>query len=260
MAYNNIQVEKNAGIAKVVIQRPKAMNALNKETIGELREAFHSLDKDTDTRGIILTGAGEKAFVAGADINELAEMTAEEAKIIAERGQGLFNLIETMGKPVAAAINGYALGGGLELAMSCSFRYAAEGARMGQPEINLGLIPGYGGTQRLPRLVGKGRAFEMLLTGEMITAEEAYRIGLVNRVCPPGELLPDLEKTMAAIVGKSPIMLRFLHNAVNKGTNMTLKDGLALEANLFSMCANTEDMREGTQAFLNKRAPDFKGC
>ncbi|MHC4945779.1 MAG: enoyl-CoA hydratase-related protein [Planctomycetota bacterium] len=260
MAYENILVEKADGIAKVFVNRPKVMNALNAKTIAEMTELFHELKEDEEVLGIILTGSGEKSFVAGADITELAKMNASEAKKISETGQNLFNLIENLGKPVVAAINGFALGGGLELAMACSFRYASANARMGQPEINLGLIPGYGGTQRLPRITGRGPAMEMLLTGDMIDAEEAFRMGLVNKVLPQEELLPAAEKTLGKIAAKSPLMMRFLSQAVNKGLSMTLKDGLALEANLFSQCADSEDMKEGTDAFLNKRKPKFKGC
>lgn len=259
MSYKNVLSENADGLVKVVVNRPKVLNALNAETIAELTELFHDLKEDAGVKGVIITGAGEKAFVAGADIVELAKMSPAEAKKTSEDGQHLFNLIETLSKPVAAAVNGFALGGGLELAMSCSFRYAAEGAKVGQPEINLGLIPGYGGTQRLSRLVGKGRAMEMLLTGDMIGADEAFRLGLVNRVLPLEELLPALEKVMGKIVLKSSLIVRYLMQAVNNGLCMTLKDGLALEANLFSMCADSEDMHEGTDAFLNKRKPDFKG-
>lgn len=259
MSYKNIALEKRDDYAKVVINRPKVMNALNNNTIEELTGLFRSLKEDTSVLGVVITGAGEKAFVAGADISELAKMTSLEAKRIAETGQNLFSLIENLGKPVIAAINGFALGGGLELAMSCSFRYASEKARMGQPEINLGLIPGYGGTQRLPRLIGRGPAMEMLLTGRMIEADEALRLGLVNHVTTAEELMPAVEKVMGEICKKSLLMMRFINQAVNKGMCMTLKDGLALEANLFSQCADSEDMREGTDAFLNKRKPVFKG-
>jgi enoyl-CoA hydratase len=260
MSYKNVLTGQAGGLATVTVNRPEVLNALNAETIAELTELFHDLKEDKTVKGVIVTGAGEKAFVAGADIGELAKMTPAEAKRTSEDGQHLFNLIETLGKPVAAAVNGFALGGGLELAMSCSFRYAAEGAKVGQPEIKLGLIPGYGGTQRLSRLVGKGRAMEMLLTGDMIGAEEACSMGLVNRVLPPEELMPALEKVMGKIVKKSPLIIRYLMQAVNNGLCMTLKDGLALEANLFSMCADSDDMHEGTDAFLNKRKPEFKGC
>jgi len=260
MSGKNFLMESDAGLARVVINRPKVLNALNNETIAELNGLFMEIESDASIRGVIVTGAGDKAFVAGADINELAEMSRLEAKKISEKGQALFDKIESMGKPVAAAINGFALGGGLELAMACTFRYASENAKMGQPEVNLGLIPGYGGTQRLPRLVGKGQAMEMLLSGGTIGAEDALRIGLVNKVFPSGELAAGVEKTMRKIIGKSPLMARYVIEAVNAGLDMTRKDGLALEANLFSMCADSEDMREGTQAFLNKRKPEFRGC
>lgn len=259
MAYENVQMEVSAGVARVTINRPKVLNALNNQTIVEMTDLFSDIEGDKSVRGVILTGAGDKAFVAGADITELASMTALEAKQISERGQNLFNLIEGLGKPVVAAINGFALGGGLELAMACTFRYASENAKLGQPEINLGLIPGYGGTQRLPRYIGKGPAMELLFTGDMIKAEEACRLGLVNQVTTQEELLPTVDKVMEKIVSKSPLILRFIGQAVNSGLSMTLKDGLALETNLFSRCAESEDMREGTDAFLNKRKPSFKG-
>ncbi len=260
MAYKNVLLESAEGLAKVTINRPRMLNALNKETIEEMIDLFSHLEEDRSIRAVLLTGAGDKAFVAGADIQEMAGMTPKEAKQFSESGQRLLNLIENLGKPVGAAINGFALGGGLELAMACCFRYASAKARMGQPEVNLGLIPGFGGTQRLARLVGRGMALEILQTGEMIDAGEALRIGLVNRVTAPDELLPVMESVMRKIASKSPIMLDFIQQAVNKGLSMTLKDGLDLETNLFGMCFNFEDMREGTDAFLNKRPPDFKGC
>ena len=257
--YENLSLEQQNGLVTVVIDRPKVLNALDAKTLSELTDLFTRIDGDDAARGVILTGAGEKAFVAGADIKELSEMNAQTGKAISERGQNLFNLIEGLGKPVLAAVNGYALGGGLELAMACTFRYASSKARMGQPEINLGLIPGYGGTQRLPRLIGKGRAIELLLTGDMMDAEEALRLGLVNRVLEPEALLPAAREAMEKILTKSSVIGRYILQAVNRGISLSLKDGLSLEANLFSMCAETEDMREGTAAFLEKRKPEFKG-
>ena len=259
MEYKNLTMESEDGIVRLMIDRPKALNALNRETLREMTDFFYRMEEDREVRGVLLTGAGEKAFVAGADIEEMASMSTEEAKKFSDDGQHLFNVIENLGKPVAAAVNGFALGGGLELAMACTFRYAAEGVRMGQPEINLGLIPGFGGTQRLPRLVGWGRAMELLLTGEMIDAEEALRLGLVNRVLPKESLVEETLKVLRKVAGKSPIMVEYIMQSVNKGLSMTLKDGLALEANLFSMCFDTEDMHEGTEAFLRKRKPEFKG-
>lgn len=259
MEYKNLSVEQRDGIIRLAVNRPEVLNALNRETLRELLDFFYRVEEEPSARAVLVTGAGEKAFVAGADIAEMAAMKPEEAKKFSDEGQHLFNLIENLGKPVAAAVNGFALGGGLEFAMACSFRYASEKARMGQPEINLGLIPGFGGTQRLPRLVGWGPALELLLTGEMIDAGEALRLGLVNRVLPPGSLLEETGKTLRKIAEKSPIMVEYIQQSVNKGLSMTLKDGLALEANLFSMCFGTEDMREGTEAFLNKRKPSFKG-
>jgi len=259
MSYENILFETEGHMAKVVINRQKAMNALNNATIIELIEVFSEIKEDKNIYGVIVTGAGDKAFVAGADIKELAVMTKDGAKELSEKGQGLLNLIENLGKPVVAAVNGFALGGGCEIAMACSFRYASENAKFGQPEINLGLIPGYGGTQRLPRLVGKGRAMELLLTGNIIGADDAFRMGLVNGVVPQDELLPKVEKVMKIIMAKSPIIGGFIAEAVNSGICMTLKNGLDLEAELFSKCAETEDMREGTKAFIEKRKPEFKG-
>lgn len=259
MTYNNLLVERKGAITLVTVNRPKVLNALNAETFSELLDLFLKLKDDVETHGVIVTGAGEKAFVAGADISELTTMDQHAAKKTSETGQHVFNLIEDLGKPVIAAVNGFALGGGLELAMACNFRYASENAKMGQPEINLGTVPGYGGTQRLPRLVGRGVANELLLTGNIIDAQEGLRLGLVNKVVASEELLGACEKTMGIMMTKSPLTLRYMIQAVNKGMCMTLKDGLALEANLFGMCAASEDMHEGMDAFLNKRKPEFKG-
>ncbi|MFH2002008.1 MAG: enoyl-CoA hydratase-related protein [Planctomycetota bacterium] len=259
MTYKNLIVERTGSITRVTINRPEVLNALNAETFSELNTLFTELREDLETRGVIITGAGDKAFVAGADISELAKMDQHTAKKTSEIGQNVFNRIEDLGKPVIAAVNGFALGGGLELAMACTFRYASEKAKMGQPEINLGTIPGYGGTQRLPRLVGRGLANELLMTGNIIDAQEAFRLGLVNKVLPAESLLEAAEKTMGIIIQKSLLTLRYMSQAVNRGLCMRLKDGLAHEANLFGMCAASEDMHEGMNAFLGKRKPVFKG-
>jgi enoyl-CoA hydratase len=255
----NLLLERDGAIAIVTINRPKVLNALNSETMDELRRTILALKHDDGVRCVIITGAGEKAFVAGADISELAVQTPTSGRDHAMRGQHVLDLIEGMGKPVIAAINGYALGGGCEMAMACTLRMAADTARIGQPEINLGLIPGYAGSQRLARLVGAGRALELLLTGDQITAQEAHRIGLVNRVVPAAELMAEARKLAAAIATKAPVALRYIIEAVNKGLQMTLADGQVFEATLFGLVASTEDMREGTRAFLEKRKPEFKG-
>ena len=225
----------------------------------ELGRAFQSVRDDDDVRVAILTGEGEKAFVAGADINEFISLSAVDAESFAARGQALFSLIESCGKPVIAAVNGFALGGGNELAIACTIRIASENARFGQPEIKLGIIPGYGGTQRLARLVGKGRAQQILLTGDMVNADEALRIGLVNEVVPFVELLPRAEAIAKKIIANAPIATRYCLEAVNKGMEMTLAEGLAHEAALFGLCFATADKDEGARAFLEKRAPHFKG-
>ncbi len=257
--FQNIKFEKKNQIAYVTVDRPKVLNALNMATMQELRNVFTSLKEDADIRVVILTGAGEKAFVAGADINELAEQTPVSAKEYTHRGQAIVDSIENLGKPVIACINGFALGGGCELAMACTMRLASENARLGQPEVKLGLMPGYGGTQRLPRLIGKGLAMQQVLTGEMITAQEAYRIGLVNEVVPPAELIPRAEAIAAKIIANSPLAIQYTMEAVNRGLDMALADGLFLEAALFAACCATEDKNEGTRAFLEKRPAQFKG-
>ena len=259
MTYEMLQVERDGAIAVVTLTRPKVLNALNGQTIAELGDAMAGLGADEAVRAIVLTGAGEKAFVAGADINELAVQTPVQGKEHAAAGQRVFDRIETLGKPVVAAINGFALGGGCELAMACTLRVAADTARLGQPEINLGLIPGYAGSQRLPRLVGRGRALELLLSGEMITAQRAYEIGLVNRVVPAAELLAEARKLAAALAGKAPIAIRYILEAVQHGAEMPLAEAQHLEATLFGLVATTEDMREGTRAFLEKRQAKWKG-
>jgi len=259
MIYENILLEKKDAIAYVTVNRPKVLNALNGATIEELRAAFHELKQDALIRVVILTGAGEKAFVAGADIGELAERDPVSGKEFAHRGQNVFNLIENLGKPVIACINGFALGGGCELALACTLRLASDNARLGQPEVKLGIIPGYGGTQRLPRLVGKGLAMQMVLTGEMITAQEAHRIGLVNEVTSATELIPRAEAIAAKIIANAPLAVQYTLEAVNKGMEMPLANGLFLETALFGVCCATEDKTEGTSAFLEKRAAAFKG-
>lgn len=259
MNFENILLEKKGPIAYVTVNRPKVLNALNMATMEELRAAFHDLKNDGSVRVAILTGAGEKAFIAGADIGELAKHDAVSAKEYTHRGQSVLNLIENLGKPVIACLNGFALGGGCEIAMACTMRLASENAKLGQPEVKLGIIPGYGGTQRLPRLVGKGIAMQMVLAGEMITAQEAHRIGLVNEVTAPAELIPRAEAIAQKIIANAPLAVQYAMEAVNKGMEMTLAEGLYLEAVLFGVCCATEDKKEGTTAFLEKRAAQFKG-
>ena len=257
--FENIVYEKRNPIAYITLNRPKVLNALNRATMGELRTAFEDARDDSAVRVVILTGSGEKAFVAGADINELNQLSPVEAKDYTHRGQAVFDLIENLGKPTIACINGFALGGGCELAMSCTMRLASENARLGQPEVKLGIIPGYGGTQRLPRLVGKGMAMQLNLTGEMISAQEALRIGLVNDVTAAAELIPRAEALAQKIAANAPLAIKYCMEAVNKGMEMTLAEGLFLEATLFAVSCATEDKKEGTSAFLEKRAPNFQG-
>src|SRR3954465_6238311 len=259
MTFSNILFEKKNAIAYVTVNRPKVLNALNMDTMEELRAAFHEIKNDVGGRVVIVTGAGEKAFVAGADISELAKHDGVSGKEYTHRGQSVLNLIENLGKPVIACINGFALGGGCEIAMACTMRLASENAKLGQPEVKLGIIPGYGGTQRLPRLVGTGLAMQILLTGEMITAQEAHRIGLVNEVVAPADLIPRAEAIAQKIIANGPLAIQYCMEAVNQGMNMTLPEGLFLEATLFGMCCATEDKREGTTAFLEKRAANFQG-
>lgn len=246
-------------VARVTVARPKVLNALNAATITELLDVFGRLRADATVRAIVLTGAGERAFVAGADIAELARLQPPEAREVARRGQALCDLIAGVGKPVIAAINGFALGGGCELAMACTLRVAADTARIGQPEINLGLIPGYGGTQRLPRLVGAGPALEILLTGDPVTAAEAHRLGLVNRVVPAERLMAEAGALAAALAAKPAVAVRYILDAVRSGMQMSLADGCDYEASVFGLVAATDDMREGTRAFLEKRRAEFKG-
>jgi enoyl-CoA hydratase len=259
MGYENLLYEKRDGIAFITFNRPKVLNALNRKTIEELRQILLDARADDAVRVLILTGAGEKAFVAGADINELAEQTPVNGKEFSLFGQGVFHLLETMGKPSICAINGFALGGGCELALACSIRIASKTAKLGQPEVKLGILPGYGGSQRLARLCGKGMAHELCLTGEMITAQEAERIGLVNHLLEPGELLAAAEAMARKIVEKAPLAVKYCMEAIERGAEMPQEEGLFLEATLFGVCCATEDMREGTKAFLEKRPAQFKG-
>jgi len=259
MAYENLLYEKRDGIAFITFNRPKVLNALNRKTVEELRDALLDARDDASVRVLILTGAGEKSFVAGADISELAQRTAVDGKDFALFGQSVVHLLETMGKPSICAINGFALGGGCEVAMCCSIRLASKNARIGQPEVKLGIIPGYGGTQRLSRLCGKGAAHELCLSGEMISAEEAQRIGLVNHVYEPPELLPAAEALAKKIIANAPLAVKYTMEAIERGLEMPQEEGLFLEASLFGLACATEDMREGTKAFLEKRPASFKG-
>src|SRR6184192_398420 len=259
MTFSNILFEKKNSIAYVTVNRPKVLNALNMATMEELCAAFHDIKNDAGVRVVILTGAGEKAFVAGADIGELNKQDPVEAKEYTHRGQAVLDLIENLGKPVIACINGFALGGGCEIAMACTMRLASDNAKLGQPEVKLGIIPGYGGTQRLPRLVGKGIAMQLLLTGEMISAQEAHRIGLVNEVLPAAQLIPRAETIAQAIIKNAPLAIQYCLEAVNHGIELTQEEGLYLEASLFAVSCATEDKKEGTSAFLEKRAANFHG-
>jgi enoyl-CoA hydratase len=259
LALANVQYEKKGSIAYVTVNRPKVLNALNTPTWTDLRAAFEDVKADASVHGVILTGAGDKAFIAGADISELAHVDAFDAEESSRFGQGVLDLIENLGKPVIAAINGFALGGGCETAMACTLRIAVEHAKFGQPEVKLGLLPGGGGTQRLPRLVGKGRALQLILTGETISAQEAYRIGLVNEVVPAANLIARAETILKQISANAPIAVKFSLEAANKGMDTSQAEGFALEASYFGICAATEDKKEGTSAFLEKRAPQFRG-
>jgi enoyl-CoA hydratase/carnithine racemase len=255
----NVLYEKKGAIAYVTLNRPKVLNALNTPTWKDLRTAFEDARDDAVVHGVILTGAGDKAFIAGADIGELAHASAIEAERSSRVGQEVLDLVENLGKPVIAAINGFALGGGCETAMACTIRVAVEHAKLGQPEVKLGLLPGGGGTQRLPRLVGKGRALALILTGGMISAQEAWRIGLVNEVVPAAELIPRAEAILKEIAANAPIAVKHSLEAVNRGMDTSQSEGFALEASYFGLCAGTEDKKEGTSAFLEKRAPQFHG-
>ncbi len=259
MAYENLLYEKKDGIATITFNRPKVLNALNRKTMEELDAILTDAHGDSAVRVLILTGAGEKSFIAGADINELAQQNPVQGKEFSIWGQGVLHKLETMGKPSIAAINGFALGGGCEMALACSMRIASKTAKLGQPEVKLGIIPGYGGSQRLARLCGKGVAHELCLTGEMVSAEEALRIGLVNRVTEPAELIPTAEAIAKKIMANGPLAVKYCMEAIERGMEMPQEEGLFLEATLFGLCCATDDMREGTRAFLEKRAAQFRG-
>jgi len=280
MEYKNLTIEISDTVATVTINRPEVLNALNADTIASLRQCFHDLSKDDSVRAIILTGSGDKSFVAGADIKELAEQTPIGGADFSHHGQAVFNYIENLRKPVVAAVNGFALGGGCELAMACHLRYAHEGARFGQPEVNLGIIPGYGGTQRLPRLVGKGRALELIMSGELITAPRAYEIGLVNdvfgawkkddkgqdildqkgrKIFDQGAFMNWVKGKLKVILSKGPMAVGLAIESVNRGLEMTLHEGQHVESTLFGLVCTTQDFHEGTQSFIEKRPPKFSG-
>jgi len=256
--FENVTYEKKGAIAYVAVNRPKVLNALSQRTWEDLRAAFEHAREDVEVRGVILTGAGDKAFIAGADIGELGRLTAVEAEASSTFGQQVLNFVENLGKPVIAAVNGFALGGGCETAMACTIRIAVEHAKFGQPEVKLGIIPGGGGTQRLPRLIGKGRALQLILSGEMISAQEAYRIGLVNEVVPAAELIARAEAILKLILSNAPLAVKYSLDAVNKGLETSQAEGQSLEASYFGLCAGTEDKKEGTQAFLQKRPAQFR--
>lgn len=259
MAYENLLYETRDGIGFITFNRPKVLNALNRKTMEELQDILTSARDDDSVRVLILTGAGEKSFVAGADIGELAVQTPVSGKETAAFGQGVLHLLETIGKPSIAAVNGFALGGGCEVALACSMRLASKTARLGQPEVKLGLMTGYGGSQRLTRLCGKGVAYELCLTGEMISAEEALRIGLVNHVYEPAELMAAAEALAKKIIANAPLSIKFTMEAIERGMEMPLAEGQYIETTLFGLLAATEDLREGTRAFLEKRPAQFRG-
>lgn len=257
--FENLLLSRDAAVATLTINRPQVLNALNTSTLDELRRAVVELTHDASVRAVVLTGAGEKSFVAGADIHELSAQGPTESRDYARRGQHVFDLIENMGKPSIAAINGFALGGGCELAMACTLRVAADTARLGQPEINLGLIPGFAGTQRLARLIGKGHALDLLLTGRQVTADEALRLGLVNRVVAAARLIDEALALAGELAAKPAVAARCVIEAVNRGLESPLDQAQFMEAALFGLVASTDDRREGTTAFLEKRKPVFKG-
>jgi enoyl-CoA hydratase len=259
MSYQTLLFETRDGIAFLTINRPDKLNALNDLVVSELHQAVLAIKADAAVRGVILTGSGPKAFVAGADIGDLAKQGVIDGRQRALNGQQMLFALERLGKPVLAAVNGFALGGGCELAMACHIRIASENARFGQPEVNLGITPGYGGTQRLPRIVGKGNALYMLLTAEHVNAQDALRMGLVSRVVPQDQLLAEAEKLMKAIVAKGPVALALTIEAVDRGLETTLEEGLRIEADAFGLVASTSDMKEGLTAFLEKRAARFEG-
>jgi enoyl-CoA hydratase len=259
LSLETVAYEKKGRIAYVTMNRPKVLNALNHTALADLRAAFEDAREDESIRGVILTGAGDKSFIAGADINEVATDTPVQAEAKTRRGHDLMDLIENLGKPVVAAVNGFALGGGCEAALACTIRLAADSAKFGLPEVKLGIIPGYGGTQRLPRLVGKGVAMQLILSGAMIDATEAHRVGLVNEVLPGAELIGRAEAILNQIGANAPLSIRYAMEAINKGTEASLAEGLVLESALVAICTSTEDKKEGTAAFLEKRAASFNG-
>ena len=259
MKYENIIFQVKDGIATITFNRPETLNALNSDILKELSQALDEIAQDENIRVLILTGAGEKAFVAGADINELAAFNTLEAKHFSEEGHVLMHKLQTLPIPVIAAVNGFALGGGSEIALACDFIYASENAMFGLPEINLGIIPGFGGTQRLPRLIGKNRAKEMIFTGKMIPATEAQAMGMVNKVCSPEQLMDEVVRTAQTMASKGKVTLRAAKQAVNNGMNVDLATGCSIETDAFSLCMASPDAKEGTSAFLEKRKPDFKG-
>ena len=259
MSYENLKTENKDGILIVTIDRPKVLNALNSQTVGEIERVFAAARDDASVKCVIVTGAGEKAFVAGADINELAQLTPVSGKETAERGQRVFLSIERFPKPVIAAVNGFALGGGCELALACHIRIASEKAQLGLPEVSLGVIPGYGGTQRMVRLLGKGKALELILTGDRVSAAEAERIGLVERVVPAEQLMGVAEEVARKILSRGPLAVRAAIEAVVHGSDVAFEQGQVIEAALFGWLASSEDMREGLKAFLEKRTPQFGG-
>jgi enoyl-CoA hydratase len=257
--YETLLCSKANGVAYITLNRPKQLNALSAQTIQDLTDAFQNARDDQEISGVILTGTGDRAFIAGADINELAHTSPIQAITMIRTGQDLFDFIENLGKPVIAAVNGLALGGGCEIAMACTLRLASDNAMFGQPEVKLGIIPGYGGTQRLPRLVGKGRALQLILTGDMINAAEAHRIGLVNEIVAPADLIHRAEAILAKIAANAPLAVRLAMQSVHSGSQTSQAEGLRLEGALFALCAATEDRVEGTSAFLEKRPAKFKG-
>ncbi len=259
MAFESLIYEESGPIARVTVSRPEVLNALNRATVKELRTVFEALQENAAIQAVILTGAGEKAFIAGADIKELATLDPLKARQFARQGQHLTHQIQWLGKPVIAAVNGYALGGGCEVALACHMRIGSTKARLGQPEVGLGVIPGWGGTQRLPRLVGLGRALEIMLTGDPVSAEDAFRIGLLNRVVEPEQLLPVCEEIARKVASRGPLAVRLTIDAAQRGLDLSLTNGLLTEADAFGLAASASDWREGTAAFLEKRKPSFRG-